>query len=38
MTAAQAYAPDTVTQERCREKADGKPEVVISRPEGRSGF
>ena len=35
---AQTYAPDTVTQERCRGKAEGKPEVVISRPEGRSGF
>lgn len=34
----QTYAPDTVTQERCRGTADGKPEVVISRPEGRSGF
>ena len=35
---AQTYAPDTVTQERCRGTADGKPEVVISRPEGRSVF
>ena len=34
----QTYAPDTVTQERCRGKAEGKPEVVISRPEGRSVF
>ena len=37
-SAGEAGATDTVTQERCRVKAEGKPEVIISRPEERSGF
>ena len=37
VTAGADSAPDTVTQERCRDQADVKPEGAFSRPGTRSG-
>ena len=37
VTAGADSAPDTVTQERCRDQVDVKPEGAISRPGTRSG-
>lgn len=34
----QTNAPDTATEERCRDKAEGKTEGAIYRPGNRSGF